>query len=241
MPIHDCSRVDPRLFHEFHQSWSVRLKDALNGGKLPTGYFALVEQHTGAPEPDIIALNANFDGGPGGAVGVLTRPRTATRSAIRQESLRYAERANRITVQHPLGRTVAVIEVVSSGNKHSKRAVKDFVSKVDELLRAGIHVAVIDLFPHTDRDPQGLHGLIVECYGHDPYVPPADKPLTLSSYVVIPYEETTAYVEPSAVGDALFPMPLFLTADYYVDLPLEETYAATWAACPEPIRALVAG
>jgi len=93
---------------------------------------------------------------------------------------------------------VAVIEIASPGNKHSKRAVKDFVSKVDELLLAGIHAVVVDLFPPTQRDPV-------------------------------------------AVGDPLFPMPLFLTADYYIDLPLEETYAATWTACPEPIRKLVLG
>ena len=30
MPIHDWSRVPSGLFHDFHQSWSIRIKDALN-------------------------------------------------------------------------------------------------------------------------------------------------------------------------------------------------------------------
>jgi len=136
---------------------------------------------------------------------------------------------------------VAVIEIVSPGNKHSKRAVKDFVSKFDELLLAGIHVVVVDLFPPTQRDPNGLHGLIVECYDNEPYLPPADKPLTLSSYVVIPRGATTAYAQPAAVGDPPSPMPPSLTVAYYLDQPLEETHAATWTACPEPIRTLVLG
>ena len=35
MPIHDWSRVPSGLFHDFHQSWSIRIKDALNSGRLP--------------------------------------------------------------------------------------------------------------------------------------------------------------------------------------------------------------
>ena len=30
MPIHDWTRVPSGLFHDFHQSWSIRIKDALN-------------------------------------------------------------------------------------------------------------------------------------------------------------------------------------------------------------------
>ena len=44
MPIHDWSRVDPGLFHDFHQAWVNELRNALNGGGLPPGFFALAEQ-----------------------------------------------------------------------------------------------------------------------------------------------------------------------------------------------------
>ena len=41
MPIHDWTRVDAGLFHDFHQSWTVALRNALNSGVLPADYFAL--------------------------------------------------------------------------------------------------------------------------------------------------------------------------------------------------------
>ena len=47
MPIHAWSRVPSGLFHDFHQSWSIRIKDGLNSGRLPKGVAALVEQRAG--------------------------------------------------------------------------------------------------------------------------------------------------------------------------------------------------
>jgi hypothetical protein len=41
-----------------------------------------------------------------------------------------------------------------------------------------------------------------------------------------------AFIEPAAVGESLPEMPLFLTAEVYVPLPLEATYQATWQALP---------
>lgn len=42
MPIHNWSRMPAGLFHDFLQSWTVRIKIALNDGLLPNGYSALV-------------------------------------------------------------------------------------------------------------------------------------------------------------------------------------------------------
>ena len=42
MPIHDWTRVDAGLFHDFHQSWTVALRNALNEGILP------IDNHFGA-------------------------------------------------------------------------------------------------------------------------------------------------------------------------------------------------
>jgi hypothetical protein len=49
----------------------------------------------------------------------------------------------------------------------------------------------------------------------------------------------TAYVEPVAVGDLLPDMPAYLDPDSYVPVPLEPTYQATWASCPEDMREAV--
>jgi hypothetical protein len=52
MPLHDWTRVPSGLFHHFHQSWTIRISDALNAGRLPKGVAALVEQKAGPRESD---------------------------------------------------------------------------------------------------------------------------------------------------------------------------------------------
>src|SRR5262249_29256048 len=41
-----------------------------------------------------------------------------------------------------------------------------------------------------------------------------------------------AFVEPTAVGAALPEMPLFLTPDVYIPVPLDATYQSAWEAVP---------
>src|SRR5262245_32965019 len=154
MPLHDWSKVPAGLFHDFHQSWSIRIKDALNAGRLPKGVAALVEQRAGPKEPDVLAIEskrgANWEAANNG--GIATVEPTA-RIVRRSTKSIYAERANRIVVKHHLGRIIAVIEIVSPGNKGSRAALRNFVEKTIEFLKAGIHVLIVDLFPPTPRDP----------------------------------------------------------------------------------------
>jgi hypothetical protein len=58
MPIHDWTRVPSELFHDFHQTWTIQLKIALNSGRLPKGLFALVEQRAGAKEPHVLTIES---------------------------------------------------------------------------------------------------------------------------------------------------------------------------------------
>ena len=44
---------------------------------------------------------------------------------------------------------------------------------------------------------------------------------------------STAYFEPIAVGQPIPEMPLFLTPEHYINVPLEETYQATWRSVPQ--------
>ena len=44
MPVHDWSKIDPRLFHHFHHAWISTLCHTLNGGLLPPDRYALVEE-----------------------------------------------------------------------------------------------------------------------------------------------------------------------------------------------------
>ena len=49
MPIHDWSRTDAGIFHDFHQAWTIEIRNALNDGSLPSGFFALAEQIVSGP------------------------------------------------------------------------------------------------------------------------------------------------------------------------------------------------
>lgn len=241
MPIHDWSRVSPGIFHNFHQAWTIAIMDALNAGDLPPGFFAMVEQYTGNEYPDVIALEWQSKRGGsrpvGTGVAVAEKPPQA-RFISATEVDTYVRKANRVVIKHPAGEVVAVIEIVSPGNKHSRMALLDFVRKSQDLIRRGIHLLVIDLFPPTPRDPQGIHKEIWDEFLDAPFSLPADKQLTIAAYSAdLP---RTAYVEPVAVGDILpSGMPIFLSPGIYIPAPLETTYQSTWDKVPEPLRELI--
>ena len=151
MPLHDWTRVPSGLFHHFHQSWSIRIADALNAGRLPEGTIALVEQRSGPRDPDVLAIEARAGRGRFDveAAGLATMEPPVTQIVHRSDKEIYAGRANRIVIRHHLGRIVAVIEILSPGNKDTRAALRDFVDKTAQFLREGIHVLVADLFPPT--------------------------------------------------------------------------------------------
>src|SRR5207244_3021787 len=110
-------RVDANLFHHFHQAWTLHISDALNRGLLPPGYSALVEQHAGGVEPDVLTLEERHPSGRGtGRSGgtLLTAPLPEwTRIESWDTPNLLARRANRVTIRHLLGRVVCVLEIVS--------------------------------------------------------------------------------------------------------------------------------
>jgi len=239
MPLHDWTRVPAGLFHDFHQSWSIRLKDKLNADRLPDGIVALVEQRAGPRETDVLAVETrgedrDIEGG-----GLATMEAPATQIVHRCDKDVYARLANRIVLRHHLGRIVAVIEIVSPGNKDTRAALSAFVEKTLQFVAEDIHVLIIDLFPPSPRDPRGIHGAIWDQIGHETFAFPPGKDRTLVSYES--GDEQVAYIEPLAVGDSLPDMPLFLSSELnlHVPVPLEPTYEATWAATPAEFRKAV--
>ncbi len=247
MPLHDWTRVPAGLFHHFHQDWSIEIARALNRGQLPPGVSALVEQRSGPLETDVLAIEGRDDRaavGTDDAGGVATQAVAARTQAppsaqiIRRSTKElYAARANRVVLKHHLGRIIAVIEIVSPGNKNSRVAVRDFVEQTMEFLKAGVHVLVIDLFPPSPRDPVGIHKVIWDEIEEEDFSFPAGKNRMLASYKT--GTERIAFLEPIAVGDVLPPMPLFLSTWYHVQVPLESTYHATWDSSPSDYRLAV--
>lgn len=235
MPIHDWTRVRANRFHHFHQTWTTNLAASLNAGRLPPGFFAMAEQIIGGPETDVVALELTPPAGIPSSVGLAVEAAPPkVRFVCRSEAATYAQKANRITVRHPDGGVVAVIELVSPGNKDSRHAIRAFARKAVELLRNGIHLLIVDLFPPNPRNPLGIHKVIWDRIRDEPFELPPDKPLTLAAYTA--GAEVVAYVQTVAVGDVLPDMPIFLTPGNYVPCPLDATYQATWSVFPAVLK-----
>jgi len=245
MPIHDWTRVEAGIFHDFHLEWISTTKRALNSGLLPPDYYALAEQIAGGFGPDVLTLESARD------VPDLVREEAATpvddtnhggialaaappkvRYTATAETERYARKQSRIAIRHSSGdRVVAIIEIVSPGNKSSRHALRSFVEKAVEVLDAGIHLLVIDLFPPGPRDPQGVHHAIWSEIVEDDFQLPPEQPLTLVAYCA--GEVKQAFIEPVAPGNPLPDMPLFYEPDRYVPVPLETSYQAAFEAVPK--------
>ena len=236
MPIHDWSRVGDGTFHAFHVSWIGHIQEALNSGVLPSDYYAMAEQIVGPLGPDVLTLQSDGDSGSdltgdhNGSVALATvAPRV--RFTAQTEMDDYVLKRRTIVIRHSSDdRIIALLEIVSPGNKSSRHAFRSFVEKATEALYRGYHLLIVDLHPPTRRDPQGIHGAIWSAISDDDYTAPTDKPLTLAAYSAGTIKR--AYVEPIAVADTLPEMPLFLEPEAYVNVPLEATYQAAYRGVP---------
>lgn len=241
MPIHDWTKTYAGAFHHFHGTWLFRLAEALNAGLLPHGYYALGEQVVGGAVPDVLALEARVE---------ALRPTSerdaasaslpsATLTAI-AETPSYPPRPRVIAVRHRSGhRLVAMIEIVSAGNKTDAAEIGSLVEKTVVALSKGVHVVLVDLHPPGVFDPRGLHNLIWSELGQPPVPFSSQKPLQVVSYRSS--GSVSSFIEPRAVGDRLPDAPLFLTPARFVPLPLEGTYEASFAALPKNLKEELGG
>ena len=90
-------------------------------------------------------------------------------------------KADRIAVRHRHGQIVAVVEIVSPGNKASKNELRAFVEKTANLIAQGVHLLVIYLFPPSKCDPQGIHKAIWDEFVEEDFELPADQRLDARS------------------------------------------------------------
>jgi hypothetical protein len=250
MPIHDWTRVEGYVYHDFHTGWLVAIRRVLNRGVLPAGYYALAEQSMRTMGPDVLTLESPGPDVPASNGAALPGNPSAPRLAVAEAPPRVQVidrlpprptgfRQKRLAIRHSSGnRLVALIELVSPGNKAATHPFRSFVKKAVKALESRIHVLIIDPFPPGKRDPNGIHGAIWEELGGDPYTQPADKPLTLAAYEAT-RDGPGCYVQPVAPGAILPDMPLFLEPGYYVPVPLERAYQDAFADVLPQHRALL--
>lgn len=243
MPIHDWRSVDAGIFHHFHHSSIEEIQRALNQGLLPPDYYALSEQIAGGIGPDVLTLQKPLTEAigiddPRGGVAVTTTP-PKVRFRARAEPDLYAAKAKTVVIHHRSNhQIIAIVGIVSPGNKSDRHGIRTFVEKAVATLRAGIHLLIADLFPPGPRDPQGIHKVIWDELIDNDFTLPEDKLLTMAAYSADKIPEY--FVETVAIGDPLPEMPLFLTPYVYIPMPLEATYCAAWDAFPSFWRDVVA-
>jgi len=152
---------------------------------------------------------------------------------IESERAIYADKADRIAIRHLTNdRLVAVIEIISAGNKWTRPAIDQLENKVQTLLGEGVHVLLVDLIRSSKQAPWGLPKFFgFSDHKSDPETT-EEKPFSLMSIRAAYCPE--AFIELVGVDDELKSMPLFLTEGRYILVPLEETYEAAWEGVPAP-------
>jgi hypothetical protein len=230
--------VNAGTFHHFHNLWISDLCKTLNSGLLPESFYAMGEQVARDIGPDVLTLrapaatHAGLDELPPGATALAEAPpRVSFTTELDREALLYSRRRRAVVIRHISDHEiVALLEIVSPGNRSSQHELESLLSKLIAALDDGYHLVVIDLFPPNRVTPAGVHGALIDALSGDVYQSPSDRPLTLAAYVA--GLTPRAYVEPTRVGAVLHEMPLFLSPGCYVTVPLEQTYTAAWAGMP---------
>jgi len=243
MPIHDWTQLHSGAFHHFHGTWLIEIARALNDGILPEGFYALGEQVVGGAVPDVLTLEARSSArtstGPFGGLDASDPIPTATITAIADPPL-YPTRPRVIAVRHVSGdRLIALIEIVSAGNKSDAAELGALVEKTVVALSKGIHVTLADLHPPGPLDPKGLHNSLWAALGQEPIPLPHDRPLTFASYMAGP--KVRSFIEPRAVGEDVPDIPLFLAPDRHVAVPFAKTYASAFDSLPAHLKAKLQG
>jgi hypothetical protein len=241
MPLHAWEKVPSGMYHSFHQAWAVMLSIHLNESRLPKGFGAFVEMRKGPLETDVLAIDFFPESRPrlqsDGGIMTMQRPKA---SLVRQSAPEYySQKADRIVVKYKTKRIVAVIEIVSPGNKKSGGSVREFVRKAAKYVDDGVQLLVIDPFPPGRHDPAGMHKAVWdEISVEEPFRFPAGRDRLAFSYEI--GMAKTAFIESLAVGSSVPAMPLFLQAGYHVMVDLESTYEAAARGIPEEVRTMLA-
>jgi hypothetical protein len=234
MPLSDHFRSpvnDTHAWNEFHAQWPGELVRNLCT-ILPAGYRAAPRVYLGFPfEVDIGTHHldptaAGVASGGGGAATLSAVAPTLTVEADLPEQDEYEVRV----YDAERGRTpVAAIEIVSPSNKDRVASRKLSVGKVAALLHRGVCVTLVDL---VSIRPANLYAELLALLDRtDPQLSPTPPPMyAVTLRARKPPKRRTlldAWFYPMAVGQALPTLPIWLTPELHILLPLETSYAET--------------
>lgn len=201
MPLRDLfdpKRKGPASWDMFHGQWPAML--VLHLKKiLPPGYMAGPLVHIGK-------------------LSVWPAKPTTMFEAAEKEYDEYEVRIYHGGRERTL---VAAIEIVSPSNKDRPEHRQAFVSKCETLLRNGVCVSIIDMV--TVRSPN-LYRELLEELGHD--VKRTLSPIYAATCRMLGLR-VEAWDHPLQVGEPLPDLPIWLSEELAISLPLEPSYEST--------------
>ena len=220
----------PRRWEGFHHSWATVIAQHLNRETLPPDYFAEPEVSVG-PELEIdvatLELTRPEGAGPGSATAVWSPLRPPIAVKVDFARLDGCE----VRVYQDLGGAElrAAIELVSPANKDRLGSRRTFAARCAGYLKHGIAVVIVDIV--TSRTGN-LHE---ELFDTLEVKSRREAWRSSTGLYAVAYRAVTArraprveaWPQPLAPGEALPVMPLWLSREQCVPVPLEESYLAT--------------
>ncbi len=236
MPLRDHYRSpvnDTHSWDEVHGQWPGEIVRHLST-ILPAGFRAAPKVHLGSPfEVDVSTYDLdsrdpgpNAASGDGGTATLTALSPTLTVEADLSEQDEYEVRIYDVERGRQL---VAAIEIVSPSNKDRPDARAAFIGKVVSLLQQGVCVSLVDLVSVRQKnfylDLLNLLGRADPALGTPP---PHLYAVTLRSRKPPKRKQLLeAWFYPMPVGQPLPTLPIWLTPDLRVMLPLETSYEET--------------
>jgi hypothetical protein len=232
MPLLD--HFHPPLFphhhwESFHSNWATRIADGI-AAALPPGFQVEEHIHAGPGiEIDVATLEQDtaVDGGAAGAVlATLAAPAYAPPAPDRTMPAVFPDNFEVRVFSTAAGLTlVAVVELVSPGNKDRPAERRAFAAKCVSYLTQGVSLIVMDVV--TSRRAN-LHNDLMRLLEA---APDMDFPDDVSLYAVAyrpvrrgDQDEIDLWRRPLALGAPLPTLPLRLTGDLFVAVDFEAAY-----------------
>jgi len=233
MPLFD--HFHPPLYpnhhwESFHSNWATRIADGI-AAVLPPEFQ--VEEHTHAG-PGFEIDVATYEGQPPAPEGAVVGPALATLAAptyappVPDGTLpaAFPDTFEVRVFSTTAGLTlVAVIELVSPGNKDRAAERRAFVAKCASYVAQGVSLIVVDVV--TNR-LANLHNDLMRLMQAAPEL---DFPPDVSLYAVAyrpvrrgEKDEVDLWRRPLAIGAALPTLPLRLTGDLFIAVDFEAAY-----------------
>jgi hypothetical protein len=233
MPLRDHFHAPVNNKHRWdavHGQWPAEIVRTLFD-ILPSGFVAEPQVYHPAPfEVDVSMIEEDnraqeIGAGRGGTATLAASAPTFTAPADLNELDEYEVR---VYDAERLRTLVAAIEIVSPANKDRSDTREQFVNKVAALLRQDVCVAIVDIV--TTRHANLYAELLARLGQADPALadPPMLYAVTLRARKP-PKQRILldAWFFPQAVGQPLPTIPLWLSPELRIELPLDPSYQET--------------